>query len=618
MKKQLITLALGAAIFSMAFPAQAQENLLADKPIHPLGGAKTWTSSNESVYTFKTEDLAKLVATPTNTSNVFLFPETGGGWDNEANRAIGIQAFYIDMEETKAIGTVTTTWEGAAANAYNIYLMDEEPTTENLPEPVYSGSKLGQYTSHIAPLESGAKGRYLVFEPTDATNWGWGVKIRSIAAAAPQDDILTTFVVTPGIVAEGKTTQISLKLLNQFGVDLNEGDVEITVSDNAEYKDGYLTVKDGSEVILNATLGETLTAKVYVADAPKAPEASAIKTPVYCNVENGYNGVAEFAIGYNGGAKDGGEMEFTDKEVAHLFLNTLCVFFSNKITTGVWNGNINPKEKGYKELCLSVFPDLDVDCTIEFEGVENLPDIKEHKYTTSLTAGQWNDIKINIENGTLLKNMSIRFAEGIDVDILLANIYFTADSQEIEKPSWEYGENFDFKDGAIVAENVLEFNNDNTYTILIKSPYNAQIWYSAVKDVVVENPEDEKDEKDDFEPTALRRVTAGEKNLTKANQNEEGYYEVNLPVYENGATGTLNIYLAHSDNNWTLASETPALSYTYSVTKTDNNVDTGVEVIGADVEGEAVYYNLQGVKVASPDKGIFIKVCGDKTTKIVL
>lgn len=45
-------------------------------------------------------------------------------------------------------------------------------------------------------------------------------------------------------------------------------------------------------------------------------------------------------------------------------------------------------------------------------------------------------------------------------------------------------------------------------------------------------------------------------------------------------------------------------------------IDTAVEGINAD-EVAPVYYNLQGVKVANPEKGIYIVVKGDKTSKVI-
>ena len=48
-----------------------------------------------------------------------------------------------------------------------------------------------------------------------------------------------------------------------------------------------------------------------------------------------------------------------------------------------------------------------------------------------------------------------------------------------------------------------------------------------------------------------------------------------------------------------------------------SDVVTAIEEVGVDA-GAAVYYNLQGVKVANPENGIFIKKQGNKTTKVVL
>ncbi len=54
----------------------------------------------------------------------------------------------------------------------------------------------------------------------------------------------------------------------------------------------------------------------------------------------------------------------------------------------------------------------------------------------------------------------------------------------------------------------------------------------------------------------------------------------------------------------------------YSFTVNGDSI-TGIEEIAAE-EGEVEYYNLQGVKVANPEKGVFIKMQGGKTTKVVL
>lgn len=56
-------------------------------------------------------------------------------------------------------------------------------------------------------------------------------------------------------------------------------------------------------------------------------------------------------------------------------------------------------------------------------------------------------------------------------------------------------------------------------------------------------------------------------------------------------------------------------TYTFKV---ENGIPTSIELIEATEEGEAVYYNLQGVKVSNPTNGIFIKVAGGKSEKVYI
>ena len=44
---------------------------------------------------------------------------------------------------------------------------------------------------------------------------------------------------------------------------------------------------------------------------------------------------------------------------------------------------------------------------------------------------------------------------------------------------------------------------------------------------------------------------------------------------------------------------------------------TGVENIEVDNNASAVYYNLQGIEVASPENGVYIMKQGNKVTKVV-
>ena len=48
------------------------------------------------------------------------------------------------------------------------------------------------------------------------------------------------------------------------------------------------------------------------------------------------------------------------------------------------------------------------------------------------------------------------------------------------------------------------------------------------------------------------------------------------------------------------------------------SVETGVKEIEAAAEGVIEYYNLQGVRVNNPERGVYIRVCGDKVSKVII
>lgn len=432
MKKIFTTLALGAVLLTMAQPAVAQEtNLLANKGIYTLGEPKTWNNGTTD-YTFQTDDLSKLVAVPenstdglpTNTDNVFLFPE--GGYDKEANIEIGIQGFYVDMGSSQKVGSVSFTWEGATAKKYNIYVMDEEPTLTNLPATPDAVGEIGQVKSNTTILSDGAQGQYLVFEPTEALNYGWGVKIRTIAAKAPEADKLSTFTISPNVVAGTTQTPITLTLLNQHGLAIPEDDVQIEItSGEAVYENGNITVLSGDVIEFTATLGDdSLTYSIYAASAPAVPAASQIALPIFTNTTTTYNADVEFTVAWNGGAINDGTVTYANGAIAQLFDNTYCVFFSNKQTTGAWDSaNLIESYADYENLCLDIFPGATTsNGYIQFEGAQG----GNEKNAIELTAGEWNHITIPVTDYTNIKNYSLRFPiDGESVDLLLTNVYFS-------------------------------------------------------------------------------------------------------------------------------------------------------------------------------------------------
>lgn len=416
--KRIIALSMALGIAGLGCAAYAQ-NILAGKPVHTLGEAKTWSAGEQS-YTFITADLEKLVAVPTNTDNVFLYPENGE-LNTPENQAIGIQGFYVDMEQSTGVMTVTTTWEGAAADAYDIWLTDEVPTTDILgTEPTYSAQGLGQYTTNTATLPSGSQGRYLVFQPTAPTNYAWGVKIRSISAMAPAEQVLTSFNVSPQFFIEGVASDVQLTVKDQFGLDVT--DVTYTV-EGGSIDNGKLTV-NGSSAVVTATAGEvSLSQTVYGVSAPDAPLADNIALPIFTNTDTRYNGTAGFIVAYNGGAKEYGRMTFGNGDVAAAFGNTRCVFVYNNSAEvmGGWDVDINPVERGLGKFHIDIFGTKDVEGNIVFERTATIGD----NHPISIKAGEWNSFDVDVHNETVLHTLSVRFDEANASDIVMANIYFS-------------------------------------------------------------------------------------------------------------------------------------------------------------------------------------------------
>ncbi len=76
----------------------------------------------------------------------------------------------------------------------------------------------------------------------------------------------------------------------------------------------------------------------------------------------------------------------------------------------------------------------------------------------------------------------------------------------------------------------------------------------------------------------------------------------------NGDVRVSNILLNRIDGNSVI--ETSAASVSSSL--------TGIENVGVDAEGEAVYYNLQGVRVANPTTGVYIRRTANGASKVLI
>ena len=432
MTNKLFSVAACAAMLAATQGVQAQ-NLMENATVNTLGAAKVWTSGTNEAYEFNVESLA-LVLNPENTENIFLFPEAqnGGGFDTEENRAIGIQGFYVDLGASKKIGTINTTWEGAAADAYSIYLTDEEPTLSILDTtPTYTAEGLGQYTSNVAILPDNATGRYVVFQPTAPTNYGWGCKIRSISAFAPQADELTFFSIEPAFIFDADS-ELTFSFRNQIGLPIDNDKVTVTC-DKDTYADGKLTLAEGETAIFTATIdgNDELTFTVSHPKAPATPKnvMTGVYTKDYPNVlfQSGYNNPGGEEPTLNMGTH-----EFSNGELATLFHAAYCIFFYNDETMGqygAWNtiDIEDPASTLGRYLNLQVYSSRPSHCAVSFN--DNTPD----QFPFTLPHDDWSNLSIDMTQVDNMRNMSLRFPDEHELDcLMIANIYFSGTQTGID------------------------------------------------------------------------------------------------------------------------------------------------------------------------------------------
>ncbi len=102
------------------------------------------------------------------------------------------------------------------------------------------------------------------------------------------------------------------------------------------------------------------------------------------------------------------------------------------------------------------------------------------------------------------------------------------------------------------------------------------------------------------------------------NNEENGYYsEVTLPLTAAAATSEFDATFSIFDlaSNKQIGISSVVVKGKLTGDKIEINGINDITVDAAN--GEAVYYNLNGVRVANPENGLFIKVQGGKATKVV-
>ncbi len=385
----LLTLAFVASLTAMA-----QTNLTSGKTVVPLGGLKTYTNGNDATqtYTISNDDLQKITVDG-NTDNVYLFPETGGGWATDANKAIGIQGFYIDLGSSKSIGSIKSTWEGADAGG-NIYVTDTEPAADG---SLTGATLIATFTNaqegkkDVAAQVSNS-GRYVVFVPTDATNWGWGVKIRTFAAFEKAPSVLTTLLVTPSVVHVGEPTEMTFTPQDQDGMTLTG--VTYTVT-NATLSGTTLTATAAGDVVITATLNGVSIQKIISAISVSAPTANPTEpTDLAANVIAVYSakygkGITDSNSGWGvgGGAPNPLYSSLEEVEIAdgHKVVHVKGTGFNSRPARELTND-----DAAYDKIHVALYPFTTTTAKIFFDNA-----YANAITVTDLTPGQWNYVVVD-------------------------------------------------------------------------------------------------------------------------------------------------------------------------------------------------------------------------------
>ena len=234
-----------------ALSTTAQTNVTSGRTVVPLGGLKTFTKNDgTTTYTIDNSQLQKITVNG-NTSNVYLFPEEGGSYNTDDNKALGIQGFYIDLGEAKTIGNINTTWEGAAAGG-KVYVTNTQPADDGTlsDETEIASFSNAQETVKNATVTVANSGRYIVFVPTTATNYGWGVKIRTFVAYDTYTPVLTTLTasISNPVIFSGNSSQVSYTALDQVGT-------PFVITPTYESSDEAVATVSGSGLVTGVSTG---------------------------------------------------------------------------------------------------------------------------------------------------------------------------------------------------------------------------------------------------------------------------------------------------------------------------------------------------------------------------
>ena len=370
----LLTLAFVASLTAMA-----QTNLTSGRTVVPLGGLNDRISF----------DNLQLITVDNNTTNVYLLPEPSA-------TGTPIQGFYIDLGASKSIGAVRSTWEGADCGA-NIYVTDTEPAADGAltGETLIATFDNAQASAKDAGVTVSNSGRYIVFVPTEPTNAGWGVKIRTFVALEKEASVLTSLDVTPTMVKVGEPTMMTFTAKDQLGVTLTEG---VTfAATNATLSGTTLTAAAAGEVKITATYNGVSVSKTIMAVSVSAPTTNPTEpTDLPANVIAVYSAKYGKGLvdnnpvwGVGGGAPNPLYSSLEEVEIAdgHKVVHVVGTGFNNRTAGGVGITS------DYTKICVALYPFVATEAKIFGDNA-----YANALTVTGLVPGQWNYVELANES----------------------------------------------------------------------------------------------------------------------------------------------------------------------------------------------------------------------------
>ncbi len=282
MKKLLLLLC--AILSTVGGVSWAQTNLTLGKTVSPLGGlvqTSAYTEKTDAVTAVSEENLQNLTKDDDNLA--ILLPQPTGNWSSiDKASEQPVQGFFIDLGESKTVGSLSVQWETVDVSAKNfkIYLSTTAPSSESSGQDVtiptdaveiLSIENNNQQTNTKTYAESEQKsGRYVIFKADKGANQVWGIKMRRFFVYDNETPTLTSLILTPSkfYTTVGTAYDLTLagldKIFSSFDISDKTPTYTVSPTDAGSVSDGKFTASLTGEITITAKIDDVTSNTVTV------------------------------------------------------------------------------------------------------------------------------------------------------------------------------------------------------------------------------------------------------------------------------------------------------------------------------------------------------------------